>query len=92
MLPHPQRYQELLESGDRFDNTPLHVAAMKGHLEIVQMLLNKVADVDRKNEDEQTPLLVAAREGRPRHVLDWELMSIKDIVVQTRKNSELSEM
>lgn len=41
---------------------------MKGHLEIVQMLLGKVADVDRKNEDEQTPLLVAAREGRPRHV------------------------
>ena len=56
----------MLECGDRFDNTPLHVAAMKGHIEIVEMLLEKTVDIDRKNEDEQTPLLVAAKEGRPR--------------------------
>ena len=35
-------------------------------IRVLQMLLGKVADVDRKNEDEQTPLLVAAKEGRPR--------------------------
>ena len=39
---------------------------MKGHIEIVEMLLEKTVDIDRKNEDEQTPLLVAAKEGRPR--------------------------
>ena len=63
-----QRHEKLLECGDRFDNTPLHVAAMKGHIEIVEMLLEKTVDIDRKNEDEQTPLLVAAKEGRPRQV------------------------
>ena len=62
-----------MECGDRFDNTPLHVAAMKGHIEIVEMLLEKTVDIDRKNEDEQTPLLVAAKEGRPRQV--WILPS-----------------
>ena len=41
---------------------------MKGHIEIVEMLLEKTVDIDRKNEDEQTPLLVAAKEGRPRQV------------------------
>ena len=66
---HSQRYKELLECGDRFDNTPLHVAAAKGHLEVVKILLSKEPDVDRKNEDEQTPLLVAAREGRPRYII-----------------------
>ncbi len=62
-----ERSMDLLDRNDRYDNTPLHVAGSHGFREIVLMLLNHGADVDRKNEDEQTPLLVAAKAGRPRY-------------------------
>ena len=57
---------KLLNSSDRYDNTPLHIAARNGYLNILSMLLEMKADVDNKNEDEQTPLHVAAAEGRTR--------------------------
>ena len=58
------RSKKLLEACDRYDNSPLHIAAEKGYLAMVVSLLNAEADVDNKNDDEQTPLHLAAKEGR----------------------------
>jgi ankyrin repeat protein len=59
---------------DRAGNTPLHVAAQKGSLELVKNLLAKGANVNAQNAPTeltgfrpvgglQTPLLIAAREN-----------------------------
>ena len=52
---------------DRFDNTPLHVACERGYHAIALTLIEAGADVDNKNEDERTPLHLAAKEGRVRY-------------------------
>ena len=36
--------------------TPLHMAALNGHKEIVELLISKGADVNAKAEDGETPL------------------------------------
>jgi len=41
--------------------TPLHLASGKGHIEIVEFLLNHGADTESEIFDGETPLLVAAR-------------------------------
>ena len=41
--------------------TPLHLAARNGHLEIAQHLLEKGANIDMKDENFATPLLLAAK-------------------------------
>ena len=56
----------LLSTNDRWDNTPLHTASAKGHLEAVVALIEAGAQIDNKNEDEQTPLHVAAKNGKTR--------------------------
>ena len=40
-------------------NTPLHDAAYGGHLEIVKLLIEKVADIAGKTNGNQTPLHIA---------------------------------
>ena len=44
-------------------NTPLHLAAQRGHAIITGLLLEKGADVDAVNLAGETPLYFAAREG-----------------------------
>ncbi|XP_052808936.1 transient receptor potential cation channel subfamily A member 1 homolog [Mya arenaria] len=56
--------KNLINTSDRYDNDPLHIAAMKGYLHIVRCLLKNGADLDSKNEEEQTPLHLAAKFGR----------------------------
>jgi len=41
--------------------TPLHVAAEKGHLEVVKILIQNGAVVDARDEEMNTPLLLAVR-------------------------------
>ena len=40
---------------DRWDNTPLHIASSKGFLDCAMALIDAGAQIDNKNEDEQTP-------------------------------------
>ena len=67
----------LLHQNDQFDNTPLHIAARYGQVEVVKELLNEEygVDVDNKNEDERTPCHLAARHG---HVDVLKLILEKD--------------
>ena len=58
----------MLEVDDRYDNGPLHMACERGFVEIAVALLDAGADVDNKNEDEQTPLHLAAKNGRTKIV------------------------
>jgi len=44
--------------------TSLWIAAQKGHLEVVKLLLERGALIEAKNSKNITPLLVAAEEGR----------------------------
>ena len=56
--------QHLIEQTDRFDNTPLHVAATNGFKHIVQLLIDHNADVDCANDEDLTPLHLAAISGK----------------------------
>ena len=53
----------LIEQPDRFENTPLHIAAKKGFRHIVQILIDNDAEVDCCNDEELTPLHLAAING-----------------------------
>ena len=58
---------KMIEVNDRYDNTPLHIACSKGYLEVAEALLDAGAQIDNKNEDEQTPLHLASKFGRIRY-------------------------
>nr|XP_048287364.1 60 kDa lysophospholipase isoform X1 [Myodes glareolus] len=66
--------QALVELGrdlnlkDSSGQTPLHVAARRGHAAVVTMLLQKGVDVNAHNEDGHSPLLLAVR-GRHQGVI-----------------------
>jgi len=45
-------------------NTPLLLASREGRLEIAELLLDKGANIEAKNEDGGTPLLIASQGGR----------------------------
>ena len=58
--------KDVFSVNDRWDNTPLHIACSKGHLDCAVALIDAGAQIDNKNEDEQTPLHLAAKGGRIR--------------------------
>ncbi len=73
----------LLSDNDVYDNLAIHAAAAAGHVECVRILMDAAATaneslltknqmVDKKNEDEQTPLHLASTNGWT-HVVDLVL-------------------
>ena len=52
-----------VESKDDFGNTPLINSAGKGHVQIVEMLLNHGAKIQCKSDKGATPLYAACQEG-----------------------------
>ncbi len=54
---------ELVKAKDQNQRTPLYIAAAEGHLNIVEYLIEKGADVNAWNNAHQNPLLSAAYYG-----------------------------
>jgi hypothetical protein len=48
---------------DRWDRTPLYVAAWNGHFKVVQLLIENGVDIGEKDNYGQTPLYLAAENG-----------------------------
>ncbi|TFL06716.1 ankyrin repeat-containing domain protein [Pterulicium gracile] len=54
-----------INSVDEYGYTPLHLAADRGHADIVRLLLDYRANVSAKDEDDYTPLDLATIAGHP---------------------------
>ena len=57
----------------RYGSKPLHNAAMRGHKDVVQILIDQGVDCDRENQWGETPLWMAAFYGHTevvKHLLD----------------------
>jgi len=54
---------EDLDFADYAGNTPLQVAALNGHEDIVQLLIQAGCNIDCRNSDKETPLLDAVENG-----------------------------
>ena len=69
----------LLESGAKTDmtdpsgNTPLHLAVMKGHADVVKILLDHESNIHAKNSQGQTPLTLAS---------DHDFTDVIDLLVE----------
>ncbi|XP_042904949.1 transient receptor potential cation channel subfamily A member 1 homolog isoform X1 [Parasteatoda tepidariorum] len=61
---------------DHYDNSPLHIATLKGFPAITQILLENGAEIEKKNEHEQTPLHLAAKNGH---------MSVVELLIKHTK-------
>lgn len=64
---------------DVYGNTPLKLAAEKGHYETVELLMSKEADVNKADKVDNTPLHVAAKNG---HAAVLELL-LKNVEAKT---------
>ena len=59
IFAHPNEINKSSNGGE----TPLHVSALKGRLEIARALIEANADVNAKKSNGLTPLHLSAREG-----------------------------
>ena len=50
---------ELVHCSNEFSQTPLHLAVIEGHLEIVKYLIDKKADVNAQDRQGWTPIFCA---------------------------------
>lgn len=57
------RSAELLQSSDRYGKTGLHIAAMHGHYQMVEILLGQGAEINAADKNGWTPLHCAAKAG-----------------------------
>ena len=84
--------EELLADGvdpntqDKYEQTPLHLAALNGHTQLSRLLLEQGAEVNAKNIDGATPLHVAAMNGHievARFLLEHKGVDYEEIRIDT---------
>ena len=63
----------LCDVSDDHGNTPLHIAATKGNLHAVKLLMSHNAKADAVNEDNKIPVHLAAEKGWHR----WDIFYCK---------------
>ena len=88
-----EEVEELLQSnanieakGGVYRNTPLHLATRYGHRDIVDLLLEKKAQIEAKDRDQTTPLHLAAHFGH-RDIVDLLLEKKADIEAKDKCQS-----
>ncbi|KAG4439905.1 hypothetical protein IFR05_004629 [Cadophora sp. M221] len=74
-----------LDLQDSYSRTPLLYAVMSGHEAVVQLMLEKSADVNTANKYQETPLHLASRKG---HVEVVQLLLEKSADVNATDNDE----
>jgi len=74
---------------DRFGLTPLHIAALSGHKDVVELLLASKADVSAKDSFGQTPLFAAAFNGHKDVV---ELLLANNADVNAKDNDDITPL
>jgi ankyrin repeat protein len=74
---------------DELGETPLHVAAVRGHLEIASLLINEGANVDARDERNLTPLHAAAWIGHKKTV---DLLIAKGSDINARGENGVSPL
>jgi len=62
------------------NRTPLHLAALHGHLGVVKLLIQKGANINAKDSDSSTPIHYAAIHGDI-EIVSWLLKSDPDITI-----------
>lgn len=55
---------DITQMKDARDRTPLHIAALHGHVECAKLLIDKGCDVHARDEDGRTSLIAAAQYGQ----------------------------
>jgi ankyrin repeat protein len=73
------KVKELLDAGESVeamqeDRTPLCIAALNGHVDIIDLLISRGAQVNYKDKNGQTPLMYAASNGK--------LDAVKELLAQ----------
>jgi hypothetical protein len=59
------RYRYYYEKQSRMcQETPLHMAARSGNVQVAQLLVSHGAEVNALNLDDLTPLVIAGQEGK----------------------------
>jgi len=56
-------YVEENNPPDDYGNTPLHLAAKEGHLDVCRLIMDQVEDKHPRNDAGETPLKLALNEG-----------------------------
>lgn len=82
-------YPELLDKIDNEDNTPLHIAAMNGHEDIVTLLLRKKAKHDIENKNGLMPIHLAAINGHKKTLARMQKLGIDPNTKNKKKESAL---
>ena len=81
----PKVVFSLATNKDEEGSTPLHFAALKGHLDVVALLLASKADVNAKNNEGSTPLHYAAVHDH-KDVAELLLASKADVNAKNKYN------
>ena len=69
---------ELINTQDTQGNTPLHLAAYKGYMEVAELLIAEGADVNCRNKHGDTPIHYAAKGGQ-KNIIEFFLSKEVDV-------------